>query len=228
MTDRAPRHDSLIIRRSPRAKRMLLRVDTRSGAVVLTLPARVPEAEGLAFVERQQPWIARARAALPPTIRFEPGATLPILGHNYTVHHDPKARRTPTLDPAAATLTVGGDAAEVANRIRRFLRSHALSVIAPKTAALVERIGHPPVRVRVGDPRSRWGSCSSSGMLSFSWRLVLAPEWVVDYVIAHEVAHLQEMNHSARFWKVVASLVPTAEAARTWLRREGQALHRIG
>lgn len=227
-SNHSPDLEPVIIRRSPRAKRMLLRVDARSGAVILTLPPRVPEAEGLAFVERQRAWIARTRSALAPVGGFGIGDSVPILGQSHQILHDPASPRQPQRDDAARTLTVGGEATEVANRVRRYLRAEAQDLLLQKTRDTAARLGRSFSRIRIGDPRSRWGSCTSSGTISYSWRLVMAPDWVVDYVVAHEVAHLAEMNHSPRFWKLVDELVPHRARARAWLRKNGAALQRMG
>lgn len=220
--------ESVIIRRSARAKRMLLRVDTRSGAVILTLPPRVPEAEGMAFVERQRAWIARTRSMLPEGRDFGPDAMVPILGEPHRITHDPAAPRQPHRDATAALVTVGGEHTEVANRVRRWLRTEAQTLLQQKSAAAAEKLGRNFTRIRIGDPRTRWGSCTSGGTISYSWRLVMAPLWVVDYVVAHEVAHLAEMNHSPRFWKLVDELVPHSARARAWLKQNGAALQRMG
>lgn len=220
--------DSVIIRRSARAKRMLLRVDTRSGAVILTLPPRVPESEGLAFVERQRAWIARTRSALPEGTDFGPDATVPIFGLPHRIAHDPMAPRRPSRDDQAGILTVGGEREEVANRVRRYLRAEAETLLQDKSRATADRLGRSFTRIRIGDPRTRWGSCTSGGTISYSWRLVMAPLWVIDYVVAHEVAHLAEMNHSPRFWKLVDDLVPHSDRARAWLKQNGAALQRMG
>lgn len=220
--------DSVIIRRSARAKRMLLRVDTRSGAVILTLPPRVPEVEGMAFVERERAWIGRTRSALPRGSGFGPGATVPILGLPHQIVHDVTAPRAPRRDEATRILSVGGEQEEVANRVRRYLRAEAQALLQHKSAAAAQQLGRTFSRIRIGDPRSRWGSCTSTGTISYSWRLVMAPLWVIDYVVAHEVAHLAEMNHSPRFWKLVDELVPHSTRARAWLKQNGAALQRMG
>lgn len=218
----------LVIRRSRRAKRMLLRVDARSGAVILTLPPRVPEAEGLAFLERQRDWVNQTRAQLPPETAFAPGSTVPILGTAYRIRHDPGAPRRPQRHELTRCLVVGGEATEVANRVRRYLRAEAQRLLEDQARRLAASAGLHFSRIRIGDPRSRWGSCSTTGTLSFSWRLVMAPPWVLDYVVAHEVAHLKEMNHSERFWHLVDKLVPDSRQARAWLKDKGPALQRMG
>ncbi len=226
MTNELP--EDLVIRRSRRARKLTLQVDQRSGAVILTLPLRVSKAEGLEFVDRQSDWIAQNRAALPEAATLLPGTEVPILGVAYTIVYDAKTGRKPLLDPDAKTLTVGGSESEALNRVRRFLRSLAQDTITPKAQTMAAKLGVKISHIRMGNQYSRWGSCNSQGVLAFSWRLIGAPEWVLDYVIAHEVSHLKEMNHSPRFWRVVATLVDTTDDARHWLKTEGAMLHRIG
>lgn len=222
------RDDDLVVRRSRQAKRLLLRVDPRSGAAILTLPWRVPLAEGRAFVARHEGWIAKARAALPPQASLAPGSSLTILGTAITLLHDPAAGRRPVFDPEAARLTLGGAESEFQNRVRRFLREHAAAHITPKARAMADSAGRAILQIRIGDQKSRWGSCTADGVLSFSWRLICAPEWVVDYVVAHEVAHLVELNHSQQFWAVVDRLYGNHSRPRAWLKRYGASLQRIG
>ena len=123
---------------------------------------------------------------------------------------------------------MGGAETEFQNRVRRFLRQFATDSIAPKARQMAATAGRPVQQVRIGDQKTRWGSCTSDGVLSFSWRLICAPEWVVDYVVAHEVAHLIEMNHSLQFWAVVERLYGSHSRPRAWLKRYGASLQRIG
>jgi predicted metal-dependent hydrolase len=170
------------------------------------------------FVSRHRGWIAARVAAMPPPQRLTDGATVPVLGVPHRIRQ--------VIEPAAAPVTiteneirVRGDAAHLPRRIVDYLKALARREFAARARALAARLGKTVTRVSVRDPKSRWGSCSSTGALSFSWRLIFAPEAVVDYVVAHEVAHLVEMNHSPRFWRVVAGLVPDSKEPRTWLKR---------
>jgi predicted metal-dependent hydrolase len=206
------------VRVSPRARRLSLRVDAASRSVELVLPRRIVIDAALDFVARHRGWIAARVAAMPPPMRLADGATVPVFG----VPH--RIRRV--VEPAAAPVTiidgeirVRGDPVHLPRRVRDHLVALARREFAARARTLAARLGKSVTRVGVRDPKSRWGSCSSTGALSFSWRLVFAPEPVVDYVVAHEVAHLVEMNHGPRFWRVVASLVPDSVAPRAWLRR---------
>jgi predicted metal-dependent hydrolase len=208
----------LTIRVSPRARRLSLRVDPTQRTIELVLPRRAAIETAFDFVAAHRGWIASHVAALPPVLSLGDGATIPLFGAPYRIRR--------VLDPTAAPVTVAdgeirvrGDPAHVPRRVRDHLIALAKRDFAARARALAARLGKSVTRVGVRDPKSRWGSCSSKGALSFSWRLVFAPEAVIDYVVAHEVAHLVEMNHSPRFWRVVASLVPDSAVPRAWLRR---------
>jgi len=151
-------------------------------------------------------------------VPFVEGAIVPVLGvpHRIRREHDPAA---PPVAIAAGEIRVRGEPAHLARRLRDHLRALARHELAGRARALAQRIDRTVLKVGVRDTRSRWGSCSGSGALSFSWRLILAPEAVVDYVVAHEVAHLAEMNHGPRFWRLVESLMPDSGAPRAWLKR---------
>jgi predicted metal-dependent hydrolase len=210
------------IRVSPRARRVSLRVDAASRGVELVLPRRVSSEAAIGFVAQHRGWIAARIAAMPPPLRLADGMSVPVFG----VPHRIRRVVEPPGNLMAAPVTivdgeirVRGDPAHVSRRVRDHLVALAKREFAARARALAARLGKSVTRVGVRDPKSRWGSCSSTGALSFSWRLVFAPEPVVDYVVAHEVAHLVEMNHSPRFWRVVASLVPDSTAPRAWLKR---------
>jgi predicted metal-dependent hydrolase len=206
------------IRVSPRARRLSLRVDAALPGVELVLPRRFAAATVLEFVARHRGWIAARLAALPPPLRLADGATVPVLGVPHRIRRVSDAAAAP-VTIADGEIRVRGDPAHLPRRVVDHLKALARREFTRRARNLATRVGKNVTRVGVRDPRSRWGSCSSKGALSFSWRLILAPEPVIDYVVAHEVAHLVEMNHSPRFWRVVASLVPDAAGPRAWLRR---------
>jgi predicted metal-dependent hydrolase len=206
------------IRVSPRARRLSLRVDAAARGIELVLPRRFAAEAAIGFVVRHRGWIAARIAAMPPPLRLADGAIVPVLG----VPHRIRRVTAPAASPVTIVdgeIRVRGDAAHLPRRIIDHLKALARREFTARARALAARLGKSVTRVGVRDPKSRWGSCSSTGTLSFSWRLVFAPEAVVDYVVAHEVAHLVEMNHSPRFWRVVASLVPDSAAPRAWLKR---------
>jgi predicted metal-dependent hydrolase len=205
------------IRVSPRARRLSLRVDAAARSIELVLPRRFAAETAIGFVARHRGWIAARVAAMPPPLRLADGAIVPVLGVPHRIRQvvEPGA---PPVTIADGEILVRGDPAHLPRRITDHLKALARREFATRARVLAARLGKSVTRVGVRDPKSRWGSCSSTGALSFSWRLVFAPEAVVDYVVAHEVAHLVEMNHSPRFWRVVASLVPDSKTPRAWLK----------
>ena len=217
----------LRLRVSPRARRIMLRVDAAVRAVDLVLPRGVSPRIGLAFLAEKRQWIAARLEALPLRAPFSEGAVVPLLGvpHRVTRERDALA---PPVAIGAGEIRVSGDPAQFERRVRDHLIALARSTLAARAAELAARLGREVARVGVRDTRSRWGSCSARASLSFSWRLIFAPQPVLDYVVAHEVAHLVEMNHGPRFWRLVDSLAPQGDAARAWLRRHRTRLFSYG
>ena len=215
------------VRVSPRARRASLRLDAAARSVELVLPRRAAVDDCLRFVGTHRGWIAARLAALPPPVRLVEGAEVPVMGvpHRICRELDPAA---PICAIADGEIRVRGEPVHLPRRVRDHLTALAKREFAARARALAAPIGKSVTRIGVRDPKSRWGSCSASGALSFSWRLIFAPETVIDYVVAHEVAHLVEMNHSPRFWRLVATLVPDSKAPRTWLKRHRSELLSYG
>jgi predicted metal-dependent hydrolase len=212
------------VRRNPRARRISVRVDAADGAVALTVPWHVSVEEGLGFARRQRDWLRQRMAAVPARVEFAHGTAFAFLGETLTVRH---AGRGATRREDGI-LHVGGAPEFVARRVRDWLKREARAVLGAKSHALAARIGRPVKAIRISDPRTRWGSASADGTLAFSWRLVLAPVAVLDYVVAHEVAHLAHMNHGPRFWALVGELAGDHAHARAWLAENGAKLLRHG
>lgn len=213
--------------RSARARRMRLFVDPRTGRVRLTLPPRASQTKGVAWAKQHSAWIAAQRAKLPQPLPFAPGARIPIEGFDIAIEWDPSRPRTPEL--IGAELQCGGPLEGLDRRIERWLRARALACLTKETAEYADRAGVTVRQVAVGDARGRWGSCSTSGSIRYSWRLILAPAAVRRATVAHEVAHRVHMDHSPAFHRCVAELYEgDPEAEREWLRRNGAALHWIG
>jgi predicted metal-dependent hydrolase len=210
----------------PRARRITLRVDKVRGTLRLTLPPGVSQSEGLRFAGRQQAWLRRRLSELPQAVPFADGAQVPVLGELHTIRHVPGARRGVWRE--AGEIRVSGAAAHLPRRVRDYLKREARREIAQRAAPLARQVGRPHGRITLRDTASRWGSCSAKGDLSFSWRLIMAPERVLQYVVAHEVAHLRQMNHSPRFWALVDQLMDDVETPKAWLRRHGASLMRYG
>jgi predicted metal-dependent hydrolase len=216
--------------RHPRARNYNLRIKESSRQAVLTMPRRGSLREARAFAERNAAWIAARLSRLPAPVPFIPGFSIPLRGIPHVIEHRPKARGTVWTEEhdGQAILCVTGPPEHLRRRLMDFLKREArrdLATASRHYSAILEvKIG----RIGVRDTGSRWGSCSFEGTLSFSWRLVLAPPYVLDYLTAHEVAHRVELNHSRRFWRVVERLVPEWRRAEAWLKAHGNGLHRFG
>lgn len=211
---------------SAASRRLTLRYDALNDCVVVTRPKGVPAREALRFARDQAQWVRDRLAAAPPRVPFAPGAEIPLLGVPHVVRSDPDGRRGVRAEGGA--LIVGGPTEFLGNRLRDWLVREARRELTTRAHALAGRVERKVTRVSIRDTRSRWGSCSADGDLAFSWRLILAPEDVLQYVVAHEVAHLVELNHSHRFWAVVRTLAGDTRAQRAWLKAEGGRLHRYG
>jgi predicted metal-dependent hydrolase len=218
---------TLILRASPRARVMRLRVDPRTAAVVLTVPPRVSRKRALAWAAEQRIWIEAALAEIKPPHGIGPGDEIPLFGIAHSIDWSPERPRTPKAQDGR--ILVGGPIDTLQARLLRWLKQQALAVLTRETQDYAARAGVTVSRVGVGDPLSRWGSCSSSGTIRYSWRLIIAPEQVRRATVAHEVAHRVHMNHGRDFHALVATLFEAdPRPARLWLRREGARLHRFG
>lgn len=208
------------LRRTARARRMTLRVSRRDGTVTLTLPPRLPEAEALAFLDDRRDWLARALEGIEPPRPVAFGAALPVEGRSLLL--TPAPVRAPRVEGEALLLPRGRPAAVTA---AAFLRTLAQARLAEASDHHARALGCRFTALALRDTRSRWGSCTHEGRLMYSWRLAMAPPPVLDYVAAHEVAHLAHMDHSPAFWAAVERLLPGYERQRRWLRQHGGSLH---
>ena len=213
---------AVTLRRSARARRISLRVSALDGRVTLTMPRGLPEQEGLDFARTKKDWLAKQLAKQVPDVTVGIGAALPVEGRVMTVVAGAGRRIAAQED----TLHVPGDTSTAGLRVQAWLKTLARERLAAASDRYAARLGSGYNRLTLRDTRSRWGSCTSDGGLMYSWRLILAPADVLDYVAAHEVSHLQEMNHSPAYWAIVARLCPHYETPRKWLRLHGSALHR--
>ena len=218
------------LRRNPRARRYTLRVRAATRDVVLTVPARGTLDEALDFARRHAGWVELRLSRLPETVAFAPGACLPLRGLPHRIVHLPETRGTVWAgnEDGEAVLFVAGDGTHLARRVHDFLKREARRDLTEAARRHAGALSVSIARVTLRDTASRWGSCSSTGALSFSWRLILAPPEVLDYLAAHEVAHRREMNHGPRFWATVDRLFPARHAAEAWLKKHGASLHRYG
>ena len=215
------------IRVSLRARRIALRINAAERTVELVLPPGVPATHGMRFVQSKRGWIAARLAALPLAVPFAEGAVVPVLGVPHRIRRETDAA-APSVAIVGGEIRVRGEPVHLARGVRDFLVAKARNELALRARPLAARIGRDVTQITVRDTRSRWGSCSGRGNLSFSWRLIFAPERVIDYVVAHEVAHLAEMNHGPRFWRLVESLSPDSAVSRAWLKRHRSRLFSYG
>lgn len=209
------------LRRSQRARRMTLRLSNSTGLATLTLPRRVSLGEAQLFAERQHDWLRKNMAKRPVRSILALGQTLSIRGLPVILAQG--TGRNIGID--GETLLIPGDPARAARKLQGWLKAQARAELLNASQKYATMLGHPFSGITLRDTRSRWGSCSASGALMYSWRLILAPASVLDYVAAHEVAHLKVMNHSESFWAEVARLKPGYAADRDWLRKNGPSLH---
>ena len=221
----AGREIPLRVRRHASARRIVLRIDLDSGGVALTLPRRAAMAEAIALAHDRADWIIRCLDKLPARIAFVEGARVPVLGRDVVVRRAAPGERPGLTE---RELIVTGTAEHVARRVTDILKREARRIIAPRAHVYAASLGKRVARLSVRDTRSRWGSCAPGGTLSFCWRLVLAPEWVLDYVVAHEVAHLVHANHGPKFWATVDGLGVRRRDGRAWLDANADRLQRIG
>jgi predicted metal-dependent hydrolase len=226
----------VLLRATPTARRITLRVSYSSGAVILTMPHRVALTDAVDFAQRHAAWIGARLRRLPEPIPFECGAVIPLRDVDHRIVHAANRRGTVWVETAGTAaegtelpqLCVAGDASHVSRRIADYLKRAAKQDLDASVKHYCGVLGIQPRSVTVRDTTSRWGSCSSSGGLNFSWRLIFAPAFVLDYLAAHEVAHLKHMNHSAKFWALTKRMCAETDRAEAWLNAHGSKLHRFG
>ncbi len=211
------------IRRVSRARKFTLRLSGKDGHAHLTMPLSASQKQAVAFARNHAGWLHDRLAAQPPVIKVEIGAIVPFQGHPHKIVGTGGQRVLVDRD----TIAVPGAAPQIASRLRGFFKETARGSLAAASAKYAARLDVDVNRLTLRDTSSRWGSCAPGGRLMFSWRLVLAPSAVLDYVAAHEVAHLRELNHSGAYWKIVAEICPEFEAHRRWLKNHGAELHRV-
>jgi predicted metal-dependent hydrolase len=222
---------SIKLRRHRRARRYTLRIHPTDRAAILTMPPRGTIVEAREFAKMHGGWIAARLGRLPKAAPFQPGTVIPLRGVLHRIVHRSGERGTvwtETRDSGEKILCVAGDPDFTDRRVHDFLKREARKDLHKAALEYAGELGVRVRRVSIRDQSSRWGSCTSAGSLSFSWRLILAPPFVLDYLAAHEVAHLVEMNHSARFWRVVGKVCPSVDRAKSWLDTHGNDLHRYG
>lgn len=214
---------------NPRARHVSVRIDPTRREAIATAPSKRHLKHAAQFAAERAGWIASELARLPRGVSLTPGSVVPIRG----VEHDlvyQQGRGPARLEEGLLPRLIvpAAEPALFESRVLRFLKDQARTDLIDRVATHAVTLGVKPVRIQVKELRSRWGSCSVDGVLSFSWRVILAPPFVLDYLAAHEVAHLREMNHSRRFWAQVKRCMPDYERGREWLHEHGCALHAVG
>jgi hypothetical protein len=220
------------VRRHPTAQRMTLRVSRTQRAVILTMPIACDLAAADKFISLHIEWVRERLGSMPGPIPFGDGTSIPLRGiaHRLVFAGSRPQARPVEIGSAAGEplLVVSGWTEHAPRRLLDWLVDEARRDLEARVAFHTGRLGLKARTVTVRDQTSRWGSCSTTGALSFSWRLVMAPPLVLDYVAAHEVAHLAEMNHGPRFWTLVRWTFPEMDEAKRWLHVYGMDLHRYG
>lgn len=214
------------LKRLATARRYTLRVRAALGRAILTMPQRGTLKHAEDFAQRHAAWIGSQMAQWPQPIPFKPGYSIPLRGEDCRIIHVPA--RISRIWRQGDHIYVAGDEDHIPRYVEAFLKSEARRDLAAAVARYAACLGLFPKRISLRDTISRWGSCSSSGALNFSWRLILAPPYVLDYVAAHEVVHWIHRNHSPAFWALTQQVCPQRDVAEAWLRREGASLHRFG
>ncbi len=210
---------------NPRARRLTLRIEADGKGLRITVPPGLPEREVQSFLTRHQGWIESRIARLPDRPGVHDGVRIPVRGVPHLIRHQPGRGTVELLE--GNILLVHGDPAHLPRRVADYLKREVKRDIEAMVARHTATVGRKAKAVRFKDTKSRWGSCTSDGVLSFSWRIGMAPPPVIDYLVAHETAHLIEMNHGPKFWKLCHTLCPDTERCKAWLKRNGSALQAI-
>lgn len=212
-----------------KAKRLILRLDQMKREAVAVAPSRKMLGEAANFAKEKASWIADQLSSVPENIPFIPGSVIPFRGTDLHLSIDGKGRLARLEDRGGVqTLVAPGMLETFRGRVVRFLKKSATEDLTFYVDHHCQLLNVHARRISVKDTKSRWGSCTSDGQLSFSWRLVCAPPDVLNYVAAHECAHLLEMNHSKRFWAHVERCMPDWKLYRFWLDKYGAELHALG
>lgn len=219
----------LRIAENPRARRLTLRIRPGAQGLTVTTPVGVPMLEVERFLFRNRDWLEEKIGTIPDRPQVRPGIKVPIRGVNHEIVHEPGRGVTQAVrDETGAKLIVRGERVHLPRRVADHLKKEAKAEIGVLVEKHTKTIGRKAKSIRYKDTVSRWGSCSSEGNLSFSWRIMMAPRPVIDYLVAHEVAHLRHMNHGPKFWALCEELCPDTKRCKAWLKKNGSALQAIG
>lgn len=222
----------VLVRRNPRARRISLTVNEAKRGAVLTVPGHASLEEAGNFLAKHYEWLQKRLAALPQPVPFTDGVTVPLRGEDHQLCFSPDGKRRGVvwIDDASEIplIYVAGAPEHAPRRLKDWLKRQAREDLSFRCSLHASNLNVSPKRITVRDQSSRWGSCSAAGVLNFSWRLILAPPVVLDYLAAHEVAHLREMNHGKAFWAHVHDTCPETDEAKFWLKKNGAGLHSYG
>ena len=222
------------VKRMKGTQRYTLRVNAAVREAVLTMPSRGTKAAALEFATKHAAWICARLKRLPLAVPFVPGSVLPLRGLPHILSHRPESRGRAWTEASEEQTTpilsicVAGDLPHFRRRVADYLKREAELDLSAAVQKYCDMIGVSGRKITLRDTRSRWGSCSHDGRLNFSWRLILSPDYVLDYLAAHEVAHLIHMDHSEKFWELTHQLCPNTDRAETWLKFHGSDLYRYG
>ncbi|MEF2548116.1 SprT family zinc-dependent metalloprotease [Aurantimonas sp. E1-2-R+4] len=216
------------VRRNPRAKRLILRLAPGGTGIVVTAPKKVPARAIAEFLERHRGWVEERVARAPDRIIAADGATIPFRGAQLRLIQasERRASRFEIVD-GVAHLFVGGEPEHFSRRVVEALKREARHDLQVRVDRHAATVGLRPRAMALKDTKSRWGSCTIDRRLAFSWRIVMAPPEVLDYLVAHEVAHFREMNHGPAFWALCRELCPNMDHGKNWLKRHGAGLHAV-
>ena len=217
----------LVLKHSPRAKRLTLRVDIKTKKINLVIPKNVRLSRAYQFALEHKYWIREQLSVLPQNITYAHGTVIPVLGQDRVIHIDHDAtRRTTDIVLHASRIMIHTNKHDVTPRLTRFLKTLARDHMTAMAEQKATRIGKKIHKIDIKDTVSRWGSCSHDGKISLNWRLIFAPLDALDYVVAHEVAHLKYLDHSPSFWQICEDLAQNYSTGKSWMRRHSQGLYK--
>ena len=209
--------------KAPRAKRLTLRIDSKEHLPILSLPPRCTQRQAIKFITEHQEWMIESLKKLPQTKRFTSGEYISLFGKEILIQHAPEKRWGARIEKGI--LYVSGESDFTHRRVKDFIKKEALNKFYTLSLKMAEKINCSVNDVVIKDTKSRWGSCSSLHNINYNWRLALAPKFVIDYIVAHEVSHLAHQDHSSEFWSCVASLCPKYKEGQNWLKQHGKELY---
>ena len=209
--------------KSTRASKLILKIDNRERIPVLTIPKYCSNKKAVEFVRSNKQWIDDCLQKLPLIRKFIIGEQISLFGKKYQIEHCPTSRFGVQIEDSV--IKVSGQQEFLHRRLTDFIKQKAKSRFLQKSQKLAAKIDCHINEVFIKDTKSRWGSCSNRNNINYNWRIALAPDYVIDYLIAHEVSHLKHQDHSENFWNCVAKLCPDYQKGREWLKNHGKELY---